>query len=412
MPATPQPSARLPLAGIRVVEFGQFIAVPGTSMLLADMGAEVIKVESLAGDAARQSSTMGVQSPMYVAYNRRKRSIALDLRSAGGRAVARELALSADVVVQNARAGVMERLGLGPDVLRQAKPALIYASVTGFGTRGPSRERPGLDIAAQAESGMMSLTGEPGGAPLKVGFAVVDAATTLALSGAITAALFHRERTGEGQTIDTSLLEVAVHLQAQIWSEYHHSGKLPPRAGNSQPMAAPAADLVQVADGHIVISAYLQEHWRRLCQAIGRPDLADDARFVDNVSRLANRPALIAELHASLGGMAGEAARELLESHGVVVGVVRNYDQVVAADDVRLGGLFQPVDNGLGKAVPVPSAPCRWRDAPEPTASAVPRLGQHSVQVLRELGYDEARIRALCAEGAVGGETEPPARVA
>jgi len=393
-----------PLAGIRVVEFGQFIAVPGATMLLADLGADVIKVEGLEGDSARRSYTTGAQSPMYVAYNRRKRSIAIDLRSPAGREAAFKLALSADVVVQNARAGVLERMGLGAAALRARKPELIYASVSGFGTDGPSRERPGLDIAAQAESGMMSITGEPDGNPLKVGFAVVDGATALALSGAIVTALLRRERGGGGETIETSLLEVAIQLQTQIWSEYQHSGRLPPRVGNSQPMAAPAADLIAVQDGHLVVSAYLQDHWRRLCKAIGRPELAEDPRFADNAARLANRPALIAELQAGLGHMAGEAARELLESHGVVVGVVRNYHQVMQSQDVAAAGIFMPVDTGAGRQVNIPGMPFHLQSLGAPQPAAVPRLGQHSVQVLQELGYDAQAIDAMLASRAIGGE--------
>ncbi len=395
-----------PLAGIRIVEFGQFIAVPAATMLLADMGAEVIKVESLSGDSARHSSSSSsLQSPMYVAYNRNKRSISIDLRSETGRAAALKLALSADVVVQNARAGTLERVGLGADALRALKPELIYASVSGFGTQGPSRTRPGLDIAAQAESGMMSLTGEPDGDPLKVGFAVVDGATALALSSAISAALFQRERTGQGDTISTSLLEVAVQLQTQIWSEYQYSGKLPPRVGNSQPMAAPAADLIAVQDGHLVISAYLQEHWQRLCNAIRRPDLINDPRFDTNALRIANRPALVTELHGALQAMSGEAARQLLESHGVVVGIVRNYDQVIQSPDIVASGIFMQVPDGLDREVSIPGMPFQLQSLSTPRRQAVPRLGQHSLAVLAELGYQPDEIEQLLASQAIATES-------
>jgi crotonobetainyl-CoA:carnitine CoA-transferase CaiB-like acyl-CoA transferase len=227
----------LPLAGIRVAEFGQFIAAPGAAMMLADLGADVIKVEPLRGDSARRFDGTSSQSPMFLAYNRGKRGMALDLRQPAGAEAARRLAFSCDVVLHNARPGTMESIGLDAATLRTAKPALIHASVTGFGTRGPSRLRPGLDIAAQAESGMMSVTGEAGGQPLKAGFALIDAATALATSNAILAALFRRLRTGQGETIETSLLTVGIQLQAQLWSEYQCSGALPVRSGNSQPKA-------------------------------------------------------------------------------------------------------------------------------------------------------------------------------
>ena len=203
----------LPLAGIRVAEFGQFIAAPGAAMLLADLGADVIKVEPLRGDGARRFDGTSPQSPMFLAYNRGKRAIALDLRRPAGLQAARKLALSCDVVLHNARPGSMESLGLDAVSLRDVRPDLVHASVTAFGTRGPSRLRPGLDIAAQAESGMMSVTGEAGGQPLKAGFALIDAATALATSSGIVAALFRRLRTGHGDTIETSLLNVGVHLQ-------------------------------------------------------------------------------------------------------------------------------------------------------------------------------------------------------
>lgn len=389
------------LAGIRVVEFGQFIAAPGATMLLADMGADVIKVESPGGDSARYSATSGPQSPMYVAYNRNKRSIAIDLRSEDGRAVARKLALSADVVVQNARAGALERVGLGAAELRELKPSLIYASVSGFGTKGPSRTRPGLDIAAQAESGMMSLTGQPDGDPLKVGFAVVDGATTYALVSAITAALFRRERQGVGETIETSLLEVAIQLQSQIWSEYQYSGQLPPRAGNSQPLAAPAADLIPVRDGHIVLSAYLQEHWQRLCQAIERPELVDDPLFASNALRVQNRPALISELHKALAGLTGEDARKLLESHGVVVGIVRNYDQVMESPDITASGIFRKVHDGDNREINIPGMPFQFQSMPPSGTGSVPRLGQHTREILSEMGYANDASAALLANRAV-----------
>lgn len=394
----------LPLAGIRVAEFGQFIAAPGAAMLLADLGADVIKVEALRGDSARRFDGTSTQSPMFLAYNRGKRAMALDLRKPDGIDAARRLALSCDVVLHNARPGSMESLGLDAATLRAARPELIHASVTGFGTRGPSRLRPGLDIAAQAESGMMSVTGEAGGQPLKVGFALIDAATALATSNAIMAALFRRFRTGLGETIETSLLTVGVHLQAQIWAEYQCSGALPVRSGNSQPKAAPAADVIAVADGHIVLSAYLDEHWTRLCTAIGQPALAQDPRFASNPLRVQNRPAMLAILHDALRGLAGEDARALLERHQVVVGVVRDYRQVECSADVLASGLLMQVGDGLGGDVSLPGLPFTMAGLPGRDMPDVPRLGQHTAEVLRELGYDDASIEAMARQGAIGIE--------
>jgi len=392
----------LPLAGIRVAEFGQFIAAPGAAMLLADLGADVIKVEPLRGDGARRFDGTSPQSPMFLAYNRGKRAIALDLRRPAGLQAARKLALSCDVVLHNARPGSMESLGLDAVSLRDVRPDLVHASVTAFGTRGPSRLRPGLDIAAQAESGMMSVTGEAGGQPLKAGFALIDAATALATSSGIVAALFRRLRTGHGDTIETSLLNVGVHLQAQLWAEYQCSGALPVRSGNSQPKAAPAADVIGVADGHIVLSAYLDEHWARLCTAIGQPGLASDARFASNPLRVQNRPALLAILHDALRGYSGEDACALLERHRVVVGVVRDYRQVEVSADVHANAMLMAVADGVGGHLSLPGLPFRMEAAPPASSPVVPRIGQHTVEVLRELGYGDDAIDTMARDGAIG----------
>ena len=396
---------RLPLAGVRVVEFGQYIAAPGAAMLLADLGAEVIKVEGLGGDSARRPDADG-HTPMFVAYNRHKRSVALDLRSAAGAEAARCLALSADVVLHNTRVGVMERVQLDATSLRARKPGLIHASITGFGRNGPSRSRPGLDIAAQAESGMMSITGERGGDPLKAGFTIVDVATASATANAILAALFRRAMQGEGDTIEVSLLAVAVQVQAQLWAEYQCSGRMPQRVGNCQPKVAPAADVIAVADGHLVISATTEAHWLRLCAAIGQPQLPEDARFASNASRVANRPALLAALGAALGHLRAEDARELLERHGVVVGVVRNYQQVLDSPDVQASGIFAPVEAG-GRTIAVPTLPFTLDSMAQAQTSGqaparIPRLGEHTAAVLAELGYAAADIAQMHQAGAIG----------
>ena len=397
---------KLPLAGVRVVEFGQYIAAPGAAMLLADLGAEVIKVEGLGGDSARVPDALG-HTPMFLAYNRHKRSVALDLRNPQAIEAAQRLALSADVVLHNTRVGVMERIGLDAASLRARKPGLIHASITGFGRNGPSRSRPGLDIAAQAESGLMSVNGELGGGPLKVGFTVVDVATASATANAILAALFRRAMQGEGDTIEVSLLAVAVQLQAQQWAEYHSSGKLPQRVGNCQPKIAPAADVIAVADGHLVVSATTEGHWQRLCTALNRPDLASDPRFARNAERVANRPALLAELSRTLGPMNAEAARELLEQHNVVVGVVRNHAQVMASPDVQATGIFTPVALGAAAPIQVPGMPFAMASIESHRqvsgeVGVIPQLGEHTEAVLAELDFSRDDIAQMRQAGAIG----------
>ena len=275
-----QPTAARPLEGVRVVDLGQYIAGPGAAMVLAELGAMVVKVEPLSGDQARSIGRYG--ESMIRAYNRGKRSIAIDLRTDAGREAAFRLIARSDVVIQNLRPGVVQKLGLGPDVVRARHPRAIYLSISGFGSRGPSRDRPGYDIAAQAESGLMSVTGEPDRSPQKVGVPIIDAAAAHLGAQAVLAALYGRHRSGVGETIDTSLLEVAVHLQATHWCEFLGGAPEPTRMGDGQPHNAPAAEVVPTRDGHIVLSAYADEHWARFCRVVGREELIGDARFDTN----------------------------------------------------------------------------------------------------------------------------------
>lgn len=395
------------LSGVRVIEFGQFIAGPGTTQILADLGADVVKIESPNGDNARRhgaSASTRWRSGMFVAFNRGKRSVVLDMRHPEGLAVARKLALQADVVLQNLRPGTVESLGLDAPSLRREKPSLIHVSISGFGLQGPSRKRVCLDIAAQAESGVMSVTGERGGSPLKVGFTVTDVFTANAAAQAILAAYVQRLRTGEGETIEASLLATGVAMQAQLWGEFHYSGELPVRAGNAQPLVAPASDLIKVRDGHVVISAYIQEHWRRFCTAIGQPGMANDPRFADNSARVAHRGEIIAAAQGALGHLSGEQARELLEGHSLVVGVVRNFAQVLESGDVQAAGIFQTAEDETGERLALPTLPFRF-SRPHVGATSVrrsPALGEHTAEVLAESGLGAEEISRLEACGALG----------
>ncbi|GAA4734992.1 CaiB/BaiF CoA transferase family protein [Actinomycetospora chibensis] len=387
-----------PLSGVRVVDLGQFIAAPVAGRALVEMGADVVKLEPVAGEGARHIGVYG--DAMVRTYNSGKRAIAMDLRSADGRRLARALVERADIVLQNARHGALDAAGLGPDDVRRANPTVVYGTVTGFGRSGPSARRPGFDIAAQAESGIMWVTGESDGPPQRVGFPVVDAAAGHVLAEAVLAAYIGRLRFGEGRHVEVSLLEVAIALQGTVWGEYFATGQAPTRKGNGQPTVAPAADLVDTADGPIVVSAYTPAHFARLCAVLERPDLAEDPRFATNGDRVVHRDALLAELSVAFGAMPRREALDLLVGHGLVAASIDSYDEVEHNPDVLATGIFTEVStaSGLHRVVGAP-----WRDGDGRTAATrhAPTVGEHTADVLAEIGCTPDEVEALAAAGVV-----------
>lgn len=394
---TPEPAA--PLRGVRVVDLGQYIAGPGVAMVLAELGADVIKLEPIAGDAARHIGRYG--ESMIRCYNRGKRSIALDLKRESGQATAMRLLGSSDVVVQNLRPGAADRLGLGPRDVRHRFPRLIYLSISGFARRGPSRDRPGYDIAAQAESGLMSVTGDPDRLPRKVGVPIIDASAAHVGAQAVLAALYGRERSGVGETIDASLLDVALHLQSATWCEFLDGGPEPTRIGDGQPNNAPAAEVIPTRDGHIVLSAYADSHWVRFCQAVGRDALAADPRFRTNARRVSNRPALREVLRDCLSAMTSDECVALLGRQGIVAGAVRTYRQVLASADLIESGLVVEARSPDGSRYRALGLPYTFGDTPRSAPPAAPQCGADSVSILTEAGFDDREIADLRREGVV-----------
>lgn len=364
-----------PLSGITVIEIGQYIAVPAAAQLLRDQGATVYKVEPPGGEACRNLPGFG--ESMFAAYNRGKHMLELDLRSDEAKASLLALVDDADVVISNLRPGALGRLGLDPNTLRQRNPALITVTLTGFGEAGQTATRPGLDIAAQAESGMMWLTGEADGDPQRVGFMVVDAATGVAIAQACSTALVHRFRTGEGADIHVSLWDVALYLQAATWMSWFQTGRAPERKGNGQPEAAPAADVIRTRTGHVVLSAYTQQAWGSLCDFLDRPDLVGDARFASSQLRATHRDALLAELDLELGRFEREDLIAQLTRRGVVIGAVRDYPSAFAARMAVDEELFIPVSGSETRFV---GPPIRW--------DGVVGIAEHP----RPLGADNSRL--------------------
>jgi crotonobetainyl-CoA:carnitine CoA-transferase CaiB-like acyl-CoA transferase len=371
-----------PLKGLRVIEFGQFIAAPAAAQMLSDLGADVIKVEPPAGDAARAVGwAQDAYGPMFTAYNRGKRSVVLDLRNEAAQAQAVQLAIGADVVLQNARPGAMNKLGLGAAALMAMAPRLVYGQVSGFGQDGSASVRAGFDIAAQAESGMMSLNGELDGDPLRVGFTVVDAMAAQILTSGVLAALIRRGLSGKGSLVDVSLIDVAVASLSNAWAEYRLSGKMPLRRGNGQPTVAPAADVIQTQDGMVVVSAYTEDHFPKLCAAIGRPELASDPRFSLNKARVENRAALIEALSQAMGHMNSDEVCDLLAKAGVVAGAIRDMCDVHAGKAGVSSDLFIQVFAAGRAPVEIPGIPMKI-DGALRRAGRLPVLGEHTDEVL------------------------------
>lgn len=374
-----------PLAGLRVVEFGQYIAVPAAGQLMRDLGADVVKVEPASGDPARYAGwSRDDFGPMFAPYNRGKRSVVLDLGTEEGRRHAFGLAVGADVVLQNARPGTMARAGIGPEQLRAVAPRLVVATVTGYGVGSAFASRSGLDIAAQAESGMMSINGPADGAPTRVGFPVADVLTAQTVASAVLAALVRRGLQGVGGSIDISLLDVATASMAYLWADAALQGRLPVRTGNGQPTAAPAADVVPTADGAVVISAYVDTHFGRLAEAVGRPQLACDPRFQTNAARVVHRQALLEELRTAFARYTTEALCEHLGRVGVVVAAVRNFDQVRAGANGVMPGLFVELGTPSLARFELPALPFRI-DGQGLAPTRLPAIGEHTAEVLAGL---------------------------
>ncbi len=392
-----------PLAGISVVEVGNFMAVPFCGMQLADLGAGVVKVENpRGGDLTRATGPfIGGESSNFVRLNRNKRSVALDLKSDEGKRVFRTLAARADVVIENLRPGTMDALGLGYAALSADSPRLIYLAATGFGNDGPYASLAGLDIIAQAMSGLMSITGEPDAPPVKVGVPIADLTCALYATIAVLAALRARERDGRGQFIDVSLLESAVSFAVWEAGRYFATGEVPTPSGSAHQAIAPY-QAVRSADGWFTFGANTQAHWTRCCAIFGLQRLVEDERFTTNERRLANRPALIVEIEAATtSGPSAEWVAKLVEA-GIPCGPILRFDQVFNDPHLAARGFFADAPHPALGPVRQLGSPMRFSATPVRLERAGPRLGEHTAEVLREAGIaPDAIARILAGAAAV-----------
>lgn len=395
---------RGPLAGVKVIELAHVMAGPVCGLMLADMGAEVIKLEKVpGGDDTRRAlpPDLGGEAAAFLMMNRNKQGIAVDLKAEAGRTIARRLLSGADVVIENYRKGTMERLGLGFETLRQDNPGLIYCEISGFGRTGPYAERPGFDLIAQGMSGLMSITGEgPGRPPVKVGAPATDITAGILGALGVVAAYANRLKTGLGQKVDTSLFEAGIvhtYWQSAIAMA---TGVSPGPMGSAHPLNAPY-QAFRTADGWINVGAANQANWERLTVAVGAPALAEDPRFRDNAARMENREALAAILTESFETRDTAAWLAALETAGVPAGPVLSVGEMHQDPQALARGMVVEVEHASAGPVKTLGLPITFSETPGAVTGGAPLLGQDSRAVLRDLGYGADEIQALIDDGVV-----------
>lgn len=387
---------------MRVLDITQVMAGAYCSLLLADLGADVIKVEKPTGDDVRRMSTSDdiERSHAFVAMNRNKRGISVDMKTVEGVEVIRRLVAEVDIVVENFRPGAMDRLGLGYEALSELNPALIYASVSGFGATGPYRDLGGFDLVAQAASGIMSVTGHPGGEPVKVGVPICDLnAGSFAALGVLSAYL-HRVRTGRGQHVDTSLLEAGI--AATVWeaNEWFGAGRIAEPTGSAHRLAAPY-EALRTGDGYIAVGAANQNAWEALCSAIGRIDLIEREEYVNNPARVRNRVSLADELTQHLASRTTDEWVALMRAGGVPCGPINDIAAVHRDPHVQARKVTATTDHPVLGEVTHLTVPVKLSRTPAEISRTAPLLGQHTREVLFEYGFTDAEIDGLITSAAV-----------
>ena len=389
------------LDGIRVLDVTQVMAGPYCAMLLCDMGADVIKVESPAGDSSRRmAGAQGSDSAAFNAVNRGKRGIVIDLKAATGQAVLRRLAAGADILVENYRPGVMTRFGLGYDSLARMNPRLIYASISGYGQTGPSAGKGGFDLVAQGISGLMSVTGEPDRPPVKVGVPLTDLGAGMFAVIGILAALHHRERTGRGQSVDTALVDAGVALSVWEATELFSSGQAPLPLGSAHRMSAPY-QAVRCSDGYITLGAANDRIFRRLASLLGHPEWLDDPAFASDGARVAHRLRLAAAVEAVTVTRPRAHWLAELDAHDIPCGPIQDYREVMDDPQVRAREMVVETRHPTLGAISTLGTPIKLSSTPLTPGRPAPLLGQHTDEILAAAGYRSEEIAALRADGVV-----------
>jgi len=390
------------LAGIRVLDFAQVGAGPTAGMLLGDMGADVIKIESPGGDIGRKLGPpwQHGESVVSMSFNRNKRSLALDLKKPDGPKIVERMAAQSDVVLESFRPGVMDKLGIGYAALAAKYPRLVFCSVSAYGQTGPWRDKPGVDGIVQAVSGLMSQVGEEGSPPMKVQIPAADMVTGFLSTTTILAALRVRDATGLGQHLDMSLYNGALMLQQSAIASYLSSGDLPVRSGSAAPYSAPN-EAYPTRDGWIMIAAYHEDRWTAFCAVLGDPSLATHADFATNPLRVANRGKLMREVSQRLAAKTTAEWQKVLEAADIICGPIAGYDEVMASPQLTHNGTIVEMQHPKAGRVRMPGAALGDRDSQSRVHQPPPMIGEHSREILAGFGFAAAEVDALVACGAV-----------
>jgi formyl-CoA transferase len=389
------------LEDVRVIDLSRVLAGPYCTMMLGDLGAEVIKIEAPGiGDGSRLWGPpwAGGESAYYLCINRNKKSITLNLRSEKGREIVRELVKKGDILVENFRVGTMERWGLDYESLRKINPGLIYCSITGYGQYGPYKDRPGYDFIIQAQGGIMSITGPVEGPPMKVAVAIVDVTAGLFATAAILAALHERERSGEGQYLDIALLDSQVAWLINVGSNYLVSGEIPKRYGNAHPNIVPYEPF-KARDGWVALGVGTDHQWRRFCELAGCQELADDPRFATNPKRVENREVLVPLLQEVFKKKDAREWLNLLLEAGIPCAPINNVKEVFDDPQVRARDMVVEVPHPTAGTVKLAGSPIKMSRTPVQIKQHPPLLGEHTEEILTTLlGYSREEIEQLRAE--------------
>lgn len=392
-----------PLEGIKVLDFSQVLSAPFCGMMLADMGADVIKIERPgAGDISREYGPYVNDISLYFCqYNRGKKGIAIDMRSEEGKKVVLDLVAQVDVVIENFKAGTLEKLGIGYDKMIEINPGLIYGSISGFGTYGPLSHLPCMDIIAAARSGLVAQSGQAGDAPIKPGFSMCDTWAGLQLLRGLSMALLHKQKTGKGLRVDIAMLDCAFYMCESSVLDHSLTGEFTEKSGNHDPWYAPFGEFA-AKDGNVVIAVRKEEEWKTLCNTLGLDALTEDPRFASNEKRVANRDALIAELEKTTSAMGRYDIENKLCAVGVPAAAVQSLQEFDNNPQTKALNVITKINQlGVGEYT-VTNTPILFSKTPvNPDASAAGFPGANSVEILSGLGYSQEKIDSLLAEGAV-----------